>query len=331
MYNSFISLGWFCGTASSMQRYGLRSTSSPFDWYFSNNFQSIIHFIESDFEDFLCKDNLQVINDKPNEFTDVKYDCYFNHEIKTDFTSDYAKIYNKYYRRIEKFREEIHLGTCFLRSVRDQIELEYITSHESYIQKVIKQSNCDNDIIFLIPRFLDIPSGFSFKYYELNIDQYRGDEYNLPRLFDTCKAFICYCKENISPVSVRDNLTFVLDSMFDRYASLESRHALLIKILKADYDSLTLPPRISIYGAGDNGLLFYDRIKEKCSVDCFIDANPKMAAYDSIQIISPDNCKLSANQKVIVIPIWAFEQISNTLQFTCNANPSNIISLDSIL
>ena len=53
MYNSFISLGWFCGVASSMSKYGLRSFSSPFDWYFSD-FKSVLHFIETDFIDFLA-------------------------------------------------------------------------------------------------------------------------------------------------------------------------------------------------------------------------------------------------------------------------------------
>lgn len=34
MFDSFISLGFFCGTAASMSGHGLRSFSGPFDWIF---------------------------------------------------------------------------------------------------------------------------------------------------------------------------------------------------------------------------------------------------------------------------------------------------------
>lgn len=35
-YINCISLGWYCGTASSCSRLGLRSFSGPFDWILSD-------------------------------------------------------------------------------------------------------------------------------------------------------------------------------------------------------------------------------------------------------------------------------------------------------
>lgn len=36
LFDNCISLGWFCGIASSMSQLGLRSVSGPFDWCYSD-------------------------------------------------------------------------------------------------------------------------------------------------------------------------------------------------------------------------------------------------------------------------------------------------------
>ena len=79
-FENCISLGWFCGTASSMSRYGLRSHSGPFDWFFSD-FDSVLKVIETDFSDFMKKENL--VPDKNNNkiFYDTKYRFSCNHYI----------------------------------------------------------------------------------------------------------------------------------------------------------------------------------------------------------------------------------------------------------
>lgn len=48
----YISLGYFCSIAMELERLGLRSESSPFDWLISD-FEGVIHAIENHFEDFL--------------------------------------------------------------------------------------------------------------------------------------------------------------------------------------------------------------------------------------------------------------------------------------
>lgn len=57
MFKAFISLGWACVTAASMGKYGLRDGAYPFDWVRSQ-LNGVLHFLENDFEDFLCREHL---------------------------------------------------------------------------------------------------------------------------------------------------------------------------------------------------------------------------------------------------------------------------------
>lgn len=128
--------------ASSLSKYGFRSKSYPFDWYHSN-FRSVMHFIDTDFSDFLLKENLKVVPEKWPRFDDVKYDLRFSHDLKDEnnFDLEYPDIYNKYERRIERFRKDIQNPTCFLRAVWTDDELQYIINNQSYIEQIIKRSN----------------------------------------------------------------------------------------------------------------------------------------------------------------------------------------------
>lgn len=71
-FDCCVSLGWFCGTASSMGKCGLRSHAGPFDWYLSD-FEPVLKMIETDFSDFMKKENLVVDNTDHTVFLDMKY------------------------------------------------------------------------------------------------------------------------------------------------------------------------------------------------------------------------------------------------------------------
>lgn len=117
LYKYCVSLGWFCGTASSLSRLGLRSTSGPFDWYFSD-FASVIQVIHTHFSDFLLKENLMLESDEV--FTDKKYGFVYPHDLQSDLEKEYDAIYEKYKRRSERFLEMIKSPTLFFRAVRDE-------------------------------------------------------------------------------------------------------------------------------------------------------------------------------------------------------------------
>ena len=112
MFESYISLGWYCAVAGSLSKNGFRSFSSPFDWCYSD-FNSVISQIENDFSDFLKKENL-IFEKESGELIDTKYGFVFNHDIQNDFENEFDDIKEKYSRRTNAFLEASCLPTCFL-------------------------------------------------------------------------------------------------------------------------------------------------------------------------------------------------------------------------
>ena len=200
MFNKFLSLGWFCGTASSMSKYGLRSNAGPFDWCFTE-LAEMMELIDTDFEHFMEKSNLEVDKDNPKTFRDTKYKISYFHDVKEDLETDYENIYGRYSRRIEKFREfhRMQKPVCYIRAVHNEAEMQYILSHEEYISGVIKKYNPKHEIVFLYPESFSKPKKSKFKFFELRIDKYSGsDTDHLKELFDTNKDFIHWCYANSS-------------------------------------------------------------------------------------------------------------------------------------
>lgn len=52
-FKHYISLGYFCSVALELEKCGLRSQSSPFDWNITWSFKGVIEAINNRFEDAL--------------------------------------------------------------------------------------------------------------------------------------------------------------------------------------------------------------------------------------------------------------------------------------
>lgn len=354
MFSSFISLGYYCGVAASMSRYGFRSASGPFDWFISD-FRGIMHCLDNDFCDFLKKGSL-VLEDNDNRiFKDKSKGFWFPHDVKTSLEDEYDEIYSKYMRRVDNFRKEIRNGVCFIRAVKDTAEVKYIVNNKEYINSIIKRANPSNEIIFLISRCVTILPDFDFKYYKLNIYFYpRYVEGALRCLFDTNKDFVSYCIANFDESVRKDNLIFDLQTETKRlgqgYSRIEldrivmcaieqaykqiwineTRCQRLLSIAKTDFDRIRLPDRVVIYGAGDIGKLFYDKIKGKCTVRCFIDANSLENTYDGVPIVPLKHFSSEENETVIVIPTYDFDDISEKLK-SADGIKSMIVPMERVL
>lgn len=199
-YENCISLGWFCGVASSMSRYGLRNHSGPFDWYFSD-LKSVLNLMETDFYDFMAKKNLYIDANNPKIFHDKKYGFLCNHDIQNDFETEYEGIYQKYIRRAKKFMQDIKQPTLFIRAVRSEKEISYIEENREYIYKIIKGSNSGNEIIFLLLNTMrKLPD--SFLQFRMSIEQYPGQVFEMRTMFDSSEEFSQYCKKNILPTDL---------------------------------------------------------------------------------------------------------------------------------
>ena len=219
-YSYCVSLGWFCGTARALRKNGLRFFSGPFDWYLSD-FPPVLSMIENSFDNFLNKDNLQVDDKYPKEFQDIKYGFSYKHDVKEDFEKEYCLIVEKYKRRIDKFLSAIKEPTCFFRAVRSESEIQYIIDNKDYIDKIIKQSNSKNVIVYLLLKGMSAPKNEIYFY--LNTDRYVGKSYEMLTMLDGSEDLLNYCAQLIDGQQKKANLDY-----FKKYSISQNEKAALL-------------------------------------------------------------------------------------------------------
>lgn len=258
-YKNCISLGWFCGVAWSMGRYGLRGHSGPFDWYFSD-FKSVLKVIETRFSDFMEKENLSVETDNNRVFYDNKYGFSCGHDIQHDFEKEYDCIHQKYMRRAEQFMQDIKQPTFFIRAVKSKEEILFIEENREYIYSIIKKENPNNEIAFLILNDMQKLSS-NFLWFQLSINKYWGRMYEMRMLFDSSRKFSEYCIRHILPEE-----SIVHNKKFDKeHNKLKVGRGILVHFLNECNDDIVLALKkyylniaadgIYLWGAGMYGTL----------------------------------------------------------------------------
>lgn len=294
-YENCISLGWFCGTATSMGRCGLRSHSGPFDWYFSD-FESVLKMLETDFSDFMKKENLVVDKDDCKVFRDIKYGFCYNHDIEYDFEAEYPQIYRKYMRRVERFLCDVQKPTCFIRAVRSVEEIQFIEKNESYIHNIVKKGNSDNEIIFLLLKNMrELSSNSNFLWFRLGITEYSGQIYEMRTMFESSDSFSKYCRENIlSEKVMKRNVNFEREHLYigNRYTifinKLIKENCDIIPILKEYYSDIE-EKGVYCWGMGKYGApIVRYLLKNRISVNGIIDNDTdKIGTFcDNIPVIT---------------------------------------------
>ena len=205
-YKHCVSLGWFCGCASALSKLGLRSTSGPFDWYFSS-YKSVLSIIENNFYDFMVADNLELSLEHAKTFIDKKYGFHCNHDIQESFESEIEMICGKYKKRAERFIRFIKEPTLFVRVVRDEEEVEYINENYLYADNLVKRYNSENDIIYVARKGLDLLCK-NVKCFTLDVDAYIGKTFEMRHLFDNSEILVDYLLNSVSDECRKDNLVF---------------------------------------------------------------------------------------------------------------------------
>lgn len=339
MYDHIVSLGWYCGIASSMAKNGFRENSGPFDWMFSS-LDGVLHFLESSFEDFLDWNHLEILS--PLCFCDDR-GITFNHDCKKDLSLEYEEINKRYKRRIRAFKTFNNI--CFIRAVKNQAEIEYINENYEYIKKVMR----NNDIIFLIPYYLRYDN-FKFCYFLLNINAYQGNyRSSLRGLFEKSTGLIEHLQANYPEEKRKKNLEFdmlnelregknikaediekraiaEIDELHKNILISEERCQNLAKMIQIDFSQIAFPEEIEIYGMGTVGEAFYHLAKEYTNIKCFIDqkgGNAEIPVYKTNEYINE-------NRKIIVTPTFYFDKIKSDLSKR-GVIEDNIISLKSII
>lgn len=160
-YDNFISLGYFCSVALELERIGLRSTSSPFDWCISD-FDGVISAINNHFDGFLDYDLLNQSTLKRSRYFNSRYKVWFIHDFDQYHTlkDQLPLVAAKYERRIDRFYDNISRPTLFIRYISDEVinhegksaELDYIEKYNDSIITLLKSFNRENEIIYLANR-----------------------------------------------------------------------------------------------------------------------------------------------------------------------------------
>lgn len=157
-YEHYISLGYFCSVAMELERIGLRSESSPFDWCISD-FEGVINAIENRFEKWLDYDFLLQSASARENYFNKRYKIWFFHDFDKyhSLEKQLPNVINKYNRRIDRFYKSIQRPTLFFRYISDEElnddgkskELEYIEKNHTKILLLLKSFNKNNDIIYI--------------------------------------------------------------------------------------------------------------------------------------------------------------------------------------
>lgn len=325
MFENFISLGWFCGTAASMSKYGIRSRSGPFDWYFSN-FPGVLACMENDFTDFLDRKNLVMLDNMPGEFLDTIHGFHYNHEVTNCFEEDYESIYQKYEKRIGKFREMIKQRTCFIRAVRNNEELSYIQNNPCMIEKVIKRSNPDNEIIYVVSSKEVLCENLEFPFFVVDCIYDGSSRDGLRSLFDKNAELQQLFNENYDMNIRYRNLYFDLKDENQRLKPMASKYELLMQIDRINLIQPLTFSEIIIYGAGIVGKYLYQKVKNKCKIKCFVDQHVKEDLYDGVPIMKYEDF-IQWNHKgiPIVITVYSYNEVRVKLS---EAGKANMMSID---
>lgn len=118
-YDCIFSIGGSCRAAYNLIDSGLRDAAGPFDWLITQNIEKVFEMMETGFEAFFQRENLQVkriLYNKRLEVFDKGTGFYFMHDFYDghDFEEDYQAARERYNRRIERFFKCIREAECCL-------------------------------------------------------------------------------------------------------------------------------------------------------------------------------------------------------------------------
>lgn len=150
-FKNVVSLGFNCHVAKDLERLGYRNASYPFDWLISD-FKDVLSSIENGFSEWLELDNIEQDEEHKNVYHDRGTGFDFYHDFFPDksIEQQYPSVKEKYCRRIERFQKDCLEPTLFIRFVRNEDELRFIKENNEKILSVLKNSNENNECIYLV-------------------------------------------------------------------------------------------------------------------------------------------------------------------------------------
>ncbi len=310
VFKHYVSLGGSCHVAASMAKLGIRNFSGPFDWYISP-LRGVLQCLDMDFDGFLSLENLKV-SDNQRTFIDTKYEFNFPHEIKRSLEADYDEIYEKYQKRISRFRTIIKEPTCFIRSTQEH-EIPYIKENRKWIDSIIKRSNSENEIIYIVQNVSESHQ-LSYPFFAAEYQYvWYFNRRSLRTLFDSNAELRNFLVEHYSDEERKKNLFFDLQEQNKTLEIVEYRYELMIQIEQISVEKIDIPQNVVIYGAGNLGKALCRKLSSVCRVKCMVDRLPKEKDYEGIPVVRYDDFirnKEYTNMLVIITPVYSLDEIS---------------------
>ena len=327
IYNEVLSIGKNCFVASGLGKNGFRSFSGPFDWCVTT-MQCVMHYLKTDFSDFLLRENLKIVANNPHIFYDVTTGMMFNHDLNNNLDDEFDNIKIKYQRRIDKFKEALNKGACLVRFVFDKNELDWIVANNDRCKQVLKQYNIINNFVYVIHKKLTIPSDAGFVYFIYDDSLLTGMVRDKLRNSFECidnNALNVYLAEHYSLEKRKRNIIFDLKNEQKRTDKIE---LLKTKIKEINIDNTKIAYPIVIYGAADVGKSLYNEISEKVNVLGFIDKFPPSSQYFNKPIWGFSNYKYEEGSKIVLTPMTSHDVIIKDLVEHCHVPVNKIVSLE---
>jgi hypothetical protein len=196
-YGFICPIGESCIASHNLRENLLQVESYPFDWLMDCKLDNFIHYMQTDFHDFLLKENLKLYKDIPptscEHYKDVSTGTLFVHCFKkgAPLDEDFMAVYEIFQRRIKRFQNRIKQSRRIL--------FVYVSKTDSYsdedlMLKTEKISNILNkkysgvlskkhvDLLYILPINSCV---FKEKYLSKNVKkiemQYK-DEYSTPNI-----------------------------------------------------------------------------------------------------------------------------------------------------
>lgn len=320
-FDNCFSLGWFCGTASSLSKLGLRNFSGPFDWYFSD-FDSVINQIDKEFIDFMKKENLEIIDNNSKAFRDIKYNFYCNHDIKKNFETEYIDIYNKYIRRAKRFTENIKNPTCFFRAVRSDKEIDYIVNNSDYIEKILKKYNPSNSIVYILLNNMNsLPT--NFKWFRLSLDQYICKTYEMRNMFNQSEELSQFCKTLLRSDQIELNKRYDIKQNGQKSAAAEVNYYVCNNIDGIDKKivnvfNLQNDEPFYIFGGGKYGIpLYYYLVKRNIKIKAIIDNRVQSEFPNDILVVSPNDVESCSKIFIAIADEMSNYEVKEQIKKNC--------------
>lgn len=151
-YDAIIPIGSFCVTAVNLRRFKLRKYSLPFDWLAGLEIDLILKLLESNFDDFLNVENLELFQKSEghdiyiNKLNNIKF---FHDFLSGENLKDFDEVKEKFNRRIERLYNVINEAenVLFVHSTMHGITTQKCLEVYEKLQNIFKGKNIN--LLFL--------------------------------------------------------------------------------------------------------------------------------------------------------------------------------------